>query len=87
LPAAISPENEAEGTATQRALANIVGAGTPPGFKIGATGKRMQEYLGLTGPAAGLRACEVFRRARAGVPNGADLGAKHSRSSGYGEHL
>lgn len=53
LPAAISPENEAEGTATQRALANIVGAGSPPGFKIGATGKRMQEYLGLTGPAAG----------------------------------
>jgi Putative MetA-pathway of phenol degradation len=34
-----------------------------------------------------LRACEVFRRARAGGRNGVDLGAKHSRSSGYGEHL
>lgn len=53
LPVGIAPESEAEGTATQRALADIVGAANPPGFKIGATGKRMQEYLGLTGPAAG----------------------------------
>ena len=29
----------------------------------------------------------MFRRARAGVRNGVDQGAKHSRSSGYGEHL
>ena len=36
---------------------------------------------------SGVRACEVFRRVRAGVRNGVDLGAKHSRSSGYGEHL
>ena len=34
-----------------------------------------------------LRACEVFRRARAGVPKGADQGAKHSHSSRYGERL
>jgi hypothetical protein len=34
-----------------------------------------------------LRACEVFRRARADAPGDADLGAKHSRSSGYGENL
>jgi hypothetical protein len=34
-----------------------------------------------------LRACEVFRPARAGVRNGVDPGAKHSHSSGYGEHL
>ena len=53
LPVGIAPESEVEGTATQRALADIVGAANPPGFKIGATGKRMQEYLGLTGPAAG----------------------------------
>jgi len=53
LPAAIAPDSEAEGTATQYALAGIVGATRPAGFKIGATGKRMQEYLGLTGPAAG----------------------------------
>src|SRR5262249_36509595 len=28
----------------------------PGGFKIGATGRRMQEYLGLSGPAAGFMA-------------------------------
>ncbi len=53
LPAAIAPEDEAEGTAAQYALAGRVGATNPAGFKIGATGKRMQEYLGLSGPAAG----------------------------------
>ncbi len=34
-----------------------------------------------------VRACEVFRRARAGVRNGVDLGAKRRRSPGYVEHL
>jgi 2-keto-4-pentenoate hydratase len=53
LPASIAPETEAEGTAAQLALARRVGAVPPAGFKIGATGKRMQEYLGLTGPTAG----------------------------------
>jgi len=53
LPADIAPESEAEGTAAQYALAGRVGASRPAGFKIGATGKRMQEYLGLTGPAGG----------------------------------
>ena len=56
LPAAIAPRTEAEGAAAQRALAHRVGAATPAGFKIGATAKRMQEYLGLTGPAAGFMA-------------------------------
>ena len=53
LPAAIAPRTEAEGAAAQHALARRVGAMPPGGFKIGATAKRMQEYLGLSGPAAG----------------------------------
>ena len=47
------PRDEAEGAAAQVALARAVGADPPPGFKIGATGSRMQAYLGLTEPAAG----------------------------------
>ena len=56
LPAHVAPRDEAEGAAVQRALAHRVGAASPPGFKIGATAKRMQEYLGLSGPAAGFMA-------------------------------
>jgi 2-keto-4-pentenoate hydratase len=47
------PRSEAEGVATQRALAARLGAVPPAGFKIGATAKVMQDYLGLAGPAAG----------------------------------
>jgi 2-keto-4-pentenoate hydratase len=62
LPDAIAPRTEAEGAAAQLALARLVGAERPAGFKIGATGKRMQEYLGLAGPAAGfMEAGNVFR--------------------------
>ncbi len=50
LPAAIAPRNEAEAAAVQRARA---GQDRPAGFKIGATARRMQDYLGLEGPAAG----------------------------------
>src|SRR3954469_11664858 len=53
LDAALAPRTEAEGAAVQRALSRLVGADAPAGFKIGATGRRMQEYLGLDGPAAG----------------------------------
>jgi 2-keto-4-pentenoate hydratase len=53
LPADMAPRTEAEGAAAQHALARRVGAVPPGGFKIGATAKRMQEYLGLSGPAAG----------------------------------
>jgi len=53
LPASIAPATEADGAAAQFALAQLVGAVPCAGFKIGATGKRMQEYLGLSGPAAG----------------------------------
>ncbi len=56
LPPAIAPKSEAEGAAAQRALARQTGAEPPGGFKIGATARRMQEYLGLSGPAAGFMA-------------------------------
>ena len=62
LPAAIAPRTEAEGAAVQHALARRVGAAPPAGFKIGATARRMQEYLGLSGPAAGFMAVgNVYR--------------------------
>jgi len=62
LPASIAPVTEADGAAAQLALARLVGAVPCAGFKIGATGKRMQEYLGLNGPAAGfMEARNVFR--------------------------
>lgn len=47
------PRTVAEGVAAQVALAGLLGASDPPGFKIGATTKAMQAYLGLSGPAAG----------------------------------
>ena len=57
----IAPSSAAEGAAVQRALAELVGAVPPAGFKIGATGKRMQEYLGVDTPIAGfMRAEDVY---------------------------
>jgi 2-keto-4-pentenoate hydratase len=53
LPAGLAPRTEQQGATAQYALARLMGADPPAGFKIGATGKRMQEYLGLSGPAAG----------------------------------
>jgi 2-keto-4-pentenoate hydratase len=56
LAPAIAPKTEAEGAAVQRALAQQTGAAPPGGFKIGATARRMQAYLGLSGPVAGFMA-------------------------------
>jgi 2-keto-4-pentenoate hydratase len=53
LPDGIAPRTDAEGAAVQAALAGLVGATPPSGFKIGATGSRMQEYLGIAAPVAG----------------------------------
>ena len=53
LPAGVAPSTGAEGAAVQFALARLVGAMPPAGFKIGATGKRMQVYLGVDAPIAG----------------------------------
>jgi len=62
LPAMIAPRTEAEGAAVQYALACCAGATRPGGFKIGATAQRMQEYLGLHGPAAGFMATGGIQR-------------------------
>jgi 2-keto-4-pentenoate hydratase len=53
LPSGIAPKSLADGIAVQVALAGLLGALPPAGFKIGATAARMQAYLGLPGPAAG----------------------------------
>ena len=57
-----APATVSEGALAQVALARLVGAASPAGFKIGATGRRMQEYLGQSGPAAGfMEAGNVYR--------------------------
>lgn len=48
-----APQDFATGYAVQREVAEALGAVPPAGFKIGATTKQMQDYLGLAGPAAG----------------------------------
>lgn len=50
---AAAPMTPAEGYAVQHAVAEALGAIPPAGFKIGATTRQMQEYLGLPHPAAG----------------------------------
>jgi 2-keto-4-pentenoate hydratase len=62
LPANVAPATEAEGAAVQFALAQLVGAVPPGGFKIGATGRRMQVYLGVDTPIGGfMRGADVHR--------------------------
>ena len=56
LPPEVAPRSLADGIAAQVAVAQLSGAWPPAGFKIGATAKRMQAYLGLPGPAAGFMA-------------------------------
>ncbi len=65
LAAGLAPETVAQGAAAQRALARLVGSASPAGFKIGATGQRMQAYLGLTGPAAGFMEAGNIHRGHA----------------------
>ena len=48
-----APADVAAGYAVQREVAAALGAVPPAGFKIGATTRQMQAYLGLKGPAAG----------------------------------
>jgi len=56
LPAAIAPRDEAEGALVQFAVAQSRGALPVGGFKIGATGRRMQDYLAIDHPCAGYMA-------------------------------
>jgi 2-keto-4-pentenoate hydratase len=67
LPTEIAPVNEAQGAAIQHALASIANALPPFGFKIGATGHRMQLYLGVDAPIAG------FMEGKDVYPGHADL--------------
>ena len=53
LAAGARPGTLAEGVAAQVALSELHGQSAPGGFKIGATARAMQAYLGLDGPAAG----------------------------------
>jgi 2-keto-4-pentenoate hydratase len=50
---AIAPRTPEAGYAVQKEVALRFGGLPPAGFKIGATTKQMQAYLGLSGPAAG----------------------------------
>ncbi len=58
-----APADVAAGYAAQREIAAALGAVPPAGFKIGATTKQMQAYLGLSGPAAGFVAQEGLQAA------------------------
>jgi 2-keto-4-pentenoate hydratase len=49
----------------QLALAELCGAVPPAGFKIGATGRRMQAYLGVDVPIAGFMRAENIHRGHA----------------------
>ena len=50
---AIAPKTTEAGYALQKEVALRLGGLPPAGFKIGATTKQMQAYLGLSGPAGG----------------------------------
>ncbi len=67
LPADIAPATVEQGATAQVALARLTGSAVPAGFKIGATGKRMQAYLGLPGPAAGFMEARNTHRRRANL--------------------
>ncbi len=56
LPPDIAPRRLADGIAAQLAVARLTGAQPPVEFKIGATSRRMQKYLGLPGPLVGFMA-------------------------------
>ena len=61
LPPAIAPTSVEQGVAVQHAMARQRGAIPPGGFKIGATGTRMQRHLRIESPIAGfIRAEDVF---------------------------
>jgi 2-keto-4-pentenoate hydratase len=68
LPAAIAPRDVVEGVAVQLAVARKKGAVPPGGFKIGATGSRMQAFLGLPGPAAAFMRSEDILASGAAKP-------------------
>jgi 2-keto-4-pentenoate hydratase len=58
---ALAPADTEAGYKLQHEVARRLGADPPAGFKIGATTRQMQDYLGLPGPAAGFVAAEGLR--------------------------
>lgn len=62
LPASLAPATQVEGIAAHLALARLMQADPPGGFKIGAIARRMQENLGIHTPIAGfMRAQDIHR--------------------------
>jgi 2-keto-4-pentenoate hydratase len=88
---AIAPKSVEAGYAVQKEVALRMGGLPPAGFKIGATTKQMQAYLGLSGPAGGFVPKAGLRMSPATVrfadflnPGlecevGLRLGARHAR--------
>ena len=64
----VAPRDAEQAAAVQRELARRRGVVVPAGFKIGATAKRMQDYLGLTGPGAGFIAPDDLLDSGAELP-------------------
>jgi 2-keto-4-pentenoate hydratase len=67
LPAALAPRDEAEAALVQRALADLRGVPLG-GFKIGATGRRMQAHLGIDHPCAGFMAAADLHPSGVSLP-------------------
>lgn len=76
LPAAIAPRSVEQGARVQRALAALLGADAPGGFKIGAVAARMQENLGITAPIAGFMRAEDIHGSGATLPFFAGIGVE-----------
>ena len=71
LPAAIRPQNEAEGYALQRVLnglLTVAGMGRHVGHKIGCTTPVMQKFLNIPNPCAGVIFEKTVLRRSASVP-------------------
>jgi len=68
LPEALRPRDLAEAIAAQIALAGLLGALPPAGFKLGATGARMMAYLGVGAPIAGFMEARNIHADGATVP-------------------
>ena len=77
LPAEVAPRTLAEGLAAQVALARMLDADPPAGFKIGATAAGMRAYLGLDHPLAGFMPSDGLVESGASLAwTGAPLGVE-----------
>lgn len=68
LPPEIAPRDETEAAAVQFEVAKRRGALPVGGFKIGATGARMQDYLGIDHPCAGFMVWGDIHRSDVSLP-------------------